>query len=154
MLVFMHNKTCTQFIVLILISIDIVYSPAGWVPPPFRLTSYIPTKSHLYPSSSLETVIREPALYILRTFHVPNLVSIIRRLDRLSKEPALVRGSLIRLVTRLFYGGDVSPTLEDHSLSFVRSRLFNIFTATLHRRRPSLHLQPEYASCCGDKGPT
>jgi hypothetical protein len=35
-----------------------------------------PTKSNLYLNSSLETVIREPTLYKLLMFHVPNLVSI------------------------------------------------------------------------------
>jgi hypothetical protein len=43
------------------------------------------------------------------------------------------------------------PKLEDHPLSFVRGRLFNIFAVILHTWRLSLHPQPEDAPCCGDK---
>jgi hypothetical protein len=40
------------------------------------------------------TVMREPALYRLLTFHVPNLMSIFFSLGRLSKESVQVRGPL------------------------------------------------------------
>jgi hypothetical protein len=60
-----------------------VYSLAGSVPPPTHLTSCIPAKSNLYLDSSLETVIREPALYKFLTFHNPNLMSVLHRLGRL-----------------------------------------------------------------------
>jgi hypothetical protein len=64
------------------------------VPPPSHLTSCTPTKSNLYLNSSLKTVIREPALYRLHTFHNPNFVSVFRRLGHLSKESIQVRGSV------------------------------------------------------------
>jgi hypothetical protein len=73
------------------------------MPPLSHLTSYTPTKSNLYLASSLETVIWEPALYKLLTFHVPNLISIFRRLGRLSKKSVQVRGSLEVFVTSLFF---------------------------------------------------
>jgi hypothetical protein len=38
-------------------------------------------------------VFRDPALYKLLTFQVPNLISIFHSLGRLSKESVLVRGS-------------------------------------------------------------
>jgi hypothetical protein len=56
------------------------------VPLNSHLTSCTPTKSNLYLDSSLETVIREPALYKLLTFHVPNLMSIFLCLGPLSKK--------------------------------------------------------------------
>jgi hypothetical protein len=51
-----------------------------------------PAKSNLYLDSSLEAVIREPALYKLLTFHNPNLMSIFSCLGRLFKESVQVRG--------------------------------------------------------------
>jgi hypothetical protein len=58
----------------------------------------------------------------------------------------------------MFYGEELlaphpTPKLEDHSLSAVRECLFNVFAATLHIRRPFLHLQPEDAPCHGDRDP-
>jgi hypothetical protein len=49
-----------------------------------------------------------------------------------------------------------TPTslLDDHPLSVVCGCLFNVFAATLHSWKPSLHPQPEDDPCCGDKGPT
>jgi hypothetical protein len=70
------------------------HSPAGSVPLPSHLTSCPPTKFNLYLDSSLETVIRVPALYKILMFHVPNLMSIFRRLGRSSKESVQVRVSL------------------------------------------------------------
>jgi hypothetical protein len=56
----------------------------------------------------------------------------------------------------IFYGEELlaprpTPKLEDHPLSAVRDCLFNLFAATLHIRRPFLHLQPEEAPCRGDR---
>jgi hypothetical protein len=62
-----------------------------------------PTLTNLYLPSSLETVIREPALYKLLTFHVPNLISIFRSLGRLSKESMQVLGSCKLFITNLFF---------------------------------------------------
>jgi hypothetical protein len=45
-----------------------------------------------YFNISLETVMSEPALYGVLTFHVPNLIFIFLCLGRLSKESAQVRG--------------------------------------------------------------
>jgi hypothetical protein len=58
----------------------------------------------------------------------------------------------------IFYGEELlaprpTPKLEDHPLSAVRDRLFNVFAATLHIRRPFLHPQPEDAPCRGDRDP-
>jgi hypothetical protein len=90
--------------VLIPLSTQNVYSPAGTVPLPSHLTFCTPTKSNLYLDSSLETVIREPALYIhvLRAFQVPNLIAIFRRLSRLSKKSAHVQGSANCFATSFF----------------------------------------------------
>jgi hypothetical protein len=75
-----------------------VYSPACSVPQPSHQISCTPTKSNLYLDSSLETVIREPALYKLHTIHNPNSMSIFHRLGRLSRESVQVRGSLMTFV--------------------------------------------------------
>jgi hypothetical protein len=98
------------------------------------------------------TIIREPALYKLLTFHVPNLMSIFHRLSQLSKESIQVRGSVEVFVTSFFLRwGVVNPThnpkLEDHPLLSVRDCLF--IAVNLHSWRSFLHLQPEDAPCCG-----
>jgi hypothetical protein len=90
-----------------------VYSPAGTVPLPSHLTSCTPTKSNLYLDSSLETVVREPALYKLLIFHVPNLLFIFRPLGRLSKAFLQVRGSLRILLRSLsLYSNGFSPNAQ------------------------------------------
>jgi hypothetical protein len=43
-----------------------------------------------------------------------------------------------------------TPKMEDHPLPAACDCLFNVFTTTLHIRRPFLHPQPEDAPCCGD----
>jgi hypothetical protein len=58
----------------------------------------------------------------------------------------------------IFYGEELlaprpTPKLEDHPLLAVLDCLFNVFAATLHIRRPFLHLQPEDGSCRGDRDP-
>jgi hypothetical protein len=50
----------------------------------------------------LKTVIREPALYMLPTFHVLNLLLIFYHLGRLCKESIQARVSLIRFIMSLF----------------------------------------------------
>jgi hypothetical protein len=132
-----------------------VHSPAGSAPSPSHLASCTPTKSKLYLDSSLETVVKEPALYKHLTFHNPNLMSVFHCLGSLSRESVQVRVSLMTFVTILYYYGEgflapsPTPELEDHRLPFVRSCLFNIFAATLHCWRLLIHPQPEDASCCG-----
>jgi hypothetical protein len=69
-----------------------------------HLTSCTPTKCNLYFYSSLETVIREPALCKLLTFHNPNLIPIFRNLGRLSKESVQVQCCILFFVTHLFLG--------------------------------------------------
>jgi hypothetical protein len=81
-------------------------------------------------------------------------------LDRLSTESVQVRGFLWIFVTSLFfYGEDLLaprpiPKLEDHPLSAVRDRFFDILAAILDIWRRLLHPQPKDAPCRGDKGPT
>jgi hypothetical protein len=52
---------------------------------------------------SSATVLSNPALYILVTFQVPNLMSIFFRLGCLSKESAQVWGFFRIFVTSLFF---------------------------------------------------
>jgi hypothetical protein len=73
-------------------------SSAGSVPPPFHLTSCTSTRTNLYLDSSFDTVTSEPVLYKLPTFHVRSLMSILRRLCRLSKEYVQVHGSYLYFV--------------------------------------------------------
>jgi hypothetical protein len=89
--------------ILILLSIENVYSPAGPVLLPSHPTSCTPTKSNLYLDSSLETVIREPALYKLLTFHNPNLIFIFCHLGHLSKEFVQVWSCFEIFRTNLFF---------------------------------------------------
>jgi hypothetical protein len=70
-----------------------------WVGPPFsHLTSCTPTKSNLYLTNSLVTVIIDPDLYRLLTFHVPNLIFLFRCLI-CNKESVQVRGFAICFLT-------------------------------------------------------
>jgi hypothetical protein len=84
---------------------------------------------------SSPTALSEPALYILLTFHVPNLMFIFFRSFiqgiRPGPRPLLnVRNHLI------FYGEHLlaprpTPKVEDHPLSAVRDCLLSIFAAAL-----------------------
>jgi hypothetical protein len=80
--------------IFILLSVRNVHSPAGLVPPSHLTCTS--TKSNLHLASSLETVIREPTLYKLLTFHSLNLISVFRLLGHLSKESVQVQGSFLR----------------------------------------------------------
>jgi hypothetical protein len=128
------------------------------VPPPSHPTSCTSTTSNLYLDSPLETVIREPALYKLLTFHIPNLISILLLrsfIQRIRPGPRLYcvfRNKFIFYSERLLA---LRPTLklEDHPLSFISDCLFNLFAATPHSWRSSLHPQLEDVTCCGDRGP-
>jgi hypothetical protein len=71
--------------------------------PSSHLTSCTPAKSNLYHDRSLETVIRESALYKLLTFHNTNLMSIFSRLGCLSKESDQVRDFMKFFVTISFF---------------------------------------------------
>jgi hypothetical protein len=147
---------------MILISLSIyknVYSHTGSVPLPSHLTSCTPTKSNLYLASSLETVIGEPVLYKLLTFHVPNLISIFHSLGHLSKESVQVRGSFEVFVTSLFFTVKVvSPTPDPQaggpSLVDCPRLLIQYIRSDLHTWRPFLHPQLEDAPCSGDRDPT
>jgi hypothetical protein len=104
-----------------------------------------PTKSSLYFAISSTTALSENALYILLTFHIPNLVSIFFCLGLLSKDTVQVRGFLRIFVTSFFFYGEEllapRPTLklEDYPLSAVRDCLFNIFVAALQNWRGLHH---------------
>jgi hypothetical protein len=92
----MHKKTRTLFMTLNPLSIEkCVFS--------HRFGATASPQNLIYLTSSLETVIREPALYKLLTFHNPNLISIFCCLDHLSKESFRVRGSCKLFVTNLFF---------------------------------------------------
>jgi hypothetical protein len=52
---------------------------------------------------SSATALSEPALYILLTFQVPNLISILFHLGRLSTESVQVQGFLWSFITSLFF---------------------------------------------------
>jgi hypothetical protein len=73
----------------------------------------------------------------------PNLMSIVSRLGRLSKESVQVRGSFENFYGEGLLAPRPTPKLEDHPLSAVRGCLFNVFAADLHSWRPSLYPRPE-----------
>jgi hypothetical protein len=60
----------------------------------------IPTIPSYLSKISSATALRESALYILLTFHVPNLISIFFCLGRLSKKSVQFRGFMLGFVTR------------------------------------------------------
>jgi hypothetical protein len=126
------------------------------VPALSHLTSCTSNKSNLYLANSLATVIRDPALYKLLTFHVPKRMSLFRFLkrDASSRNTPLgdPSGGMVyfRIVlspeeafrpwvflNKIFYGEALlAPRpickLEDHHSSAVRDCLFNLFAVTLH----------------------
>jgi len=100
-------------------------------PPP------VPIPSRLDPVPIPTSHLREPALYRLLTFHIPNLSSLFRCLC-CTKVSVQVRGLLwpFRNTIR-FYGEELLaprpiPKLEDQTSSAVRECLFNTIAATLH----------------------
>jgi hypothetical protein len=83
---------------------------ADSVPPPSHLTC-TPTKSNLYFQISSTTALSEPAIYILLTFQVQNLISIFFRLGHLSNESIQVWGFLnIFVIAYYSQWGVASPT--------------------------------------------
>jgi hypothetical protein len=112
----------------------IVYLPAGSEPP----LSCTPTKCNLHFDISSATVLSKPALYMLLTFHVTNLLSIFCSFNYLSKEFIQVPRPFVTLWKQLiFYGEDLPapwPTRKPgkHPLSAVHDCLFNTLAATLH----------------------
>jgi hypothetical protein len=123
-----------------------------------HLTSCTPTKSNSYLINFLTTLVRDPDLYRLLIFHVPNLISLFHWLGR-TEGLVWFRGIVWYFVTWLhFYGEELltphkTPKLENHPMSAVRYRLFNISAATFHIWRPFLHSQPEDAPCRGNRYP-
>jgi hypothetical protein len=101
-----------------------------------------------------DTVTSEPDLYKLLTFQVPNLISVFRRLDNLSKESISVRGSCVFFINLFFLRwGVVSPTPNPQAGGphlVVRPRRLIQY---IHSWRPTLHLQPENVPCCGNSDP-
>ena len=81
-----------------------------------HLTSCIPTKSNLYLADSLATVVREPDLYMLLTFHLPGPVP--RHMYPFRNKASFYGEELLALRP--------TPKLEDHTLSSVRDCLLNI----------------------------
>jgi hypothetical protein len=81
------QKSCTQFTVLILLSIEkcvISCWCCATALPSDHLAALPQNLSYIW--LVLETVIRVPALYMFLTFHVLKLVSVFHRLGCLSKE--------------------------------------------------------------------
>jgi hypothetical protein len=81
-----------------------IQSPALTMPPLSHLTFCTPTKSNLDLANYLETVVSEPDLYRLPTFHAPNIMSLCVFHNSTS-----------------FYGEEFlaphpTPKLEDHPL--------------------------------------
>jgi hypothetical protein len=88
--------------VLIPLSIQNVYSPAGTVPLPFCLTSSTPTKL-TYILIVLLTLTSEPTLFKVLKSQVPNLMLIFQSSGWLSKQSVQLRGSCESFVTCLFF---------------------------------------------------
>jgi hypothetical protein len=85
------------------------------VPPPSHLTSSISLNlTHIL--SFFATVMSEPALYRLHTFHVPNLISIFFSSDRLPNDSVQVRGRLCHFVTKLFFTVSCNPHAQTQAV--------------------------------------
>ena len=95
--------------------------------------SCIPIKSNQYIVNSLATVLSEPDLYRLLTFHMKNLMSLFHCLHIPQDQP--MSGALWNRSQHgnfLFFAPCPTLKLENHPLSVVCDCLFNTFTATLH----------------------
>jgi len=79
-------------------SIKKIQPPALTVPPLSHLIFCTHTKSNLYLAHSLAAAVSEPALHMLPTFHVPNLMYIFLCLSR-SKVSVQVQGTCLGFVT-------------------------------------------------------
>jgi hypothetical protein len=69
------------------------------VPPLSQVTSCTSNKSNLYLANALATAVRDPDLYRLLTFQVPNLTSLFHCLGY-TKGPVQARGARTRFKTR------------------------------------------------------
>ena len=77
-----HKTSCSQLMTFHTFSIETTQSSAFTVPHVSHLTFCTPTKSNLFPSNSLATVVSEPYMYRPLTFLVPNLMSLFHCLGR------------------------------------------------------------------------
>jgi hypothetical protein len=89
------------------------------VPP---LTNCTPTKCNLYFVKSLDTVVSDPELYRLLTFHVPNLMFLFHCLCY-TKGPVQARGTCIRFVTTPVFKVKSWHPAESRSLRTIPCRL-------------------------------
>ena len=82
--------------------------------PPFsHLTSCTPTKSNLYLANFLVAAVSEPAVYMLLTFHVSNLMSLFRCLGR-TNVSIRVRGKCSCFVTKPVFTVRICQHLAQH----------------------------------------
>ena len=96
-----YKKSCSQLTIFASLSVEkniILCS----VPPSSHLTSCKPTTSNSYPDNYLATVVREPDLHTLLTFHAKNLMFLFRYLER-TKQSVQARDTCIRFATRPFF---------------------------------------------------
>jgi hypothetical protein len=91
------------------------------------VTSGIPPKPNVHHNIYLEAVIREPALYNILIFYVPNSLSIFFALDRLPKESVKFRDTSQSFVKGLLFTVEKSlapnptPKPKVHPFSALRS---------------------------------
>ena len=126
------------------------------VPPLSHLTSCTPTKSNLYLANSLATVVSEPDLYWLRTFQIPNLMSLFHCLGR-TKGSVQVRGTCMfrerpGLTVRSCQHLAQPPVGVPHLVGCPRL-LIQYIRSHLPYWRPFLLPEPVDAPCRGDRDP-
>ena len=109
-------------------------------------------------ANSLVTLVSDPDLYRLLTFHVPNLISLFHCSGH-REGSVWFWGFLRYFVTSWSFCSEelLAPRLttkvEDHHLSAVRHLLFVTFAPNLHIWWPFLHPKAEEAPCRGDRDP-
>jgi hypothetical protein len=126
----------TPMILLCTQKICLIHSPVGSLPLLSQLISFTLTESNFYFDSSFATIISEPALYGLVTFHVSNFTSSSLLLDRLLQESTQIGGRLRHFVTRLLFKFCLltpRPTtmLEYLQFSDAHDCLYNVFPPIL-----------------------
>jgi len=99
------------------------------------LTSCTHAKSNLYLVNSPATVVSDPDLHKLLTFHVPNIMPLFQFLGCIKLQPRMeAHESISKQGQFLQWEVSTSPNLQAAGPSLVccPRLLFNIFAATLH----------------------
>ena len=149
-----YKKSCSQLKICFLFHRK-KYNPPLLEPPLSHMTSCTPTKPNSYFAIYLATVVSEPDLYRLLTFHVPFVMSHFHYLDH-TKQSVQAQGTCICFATRSFLWCGVlctsqKPKAGEPPLGGCPRLLIQYIRSYPPYLWPFPYQHPVYAPCCDDR---